>query len=173
MVCVEPKLLDTGDFINLEGASPASVVEVPFKITDSLYTNEQWYLQRINSSRALSLIHDTRNNLSLKRQVVVAIIDSGLDVGNPEFSGHVGDGFDFVAAYPNPTSETVPSCDPTIDSRPVTTDEAGHGSHVAGLVAAGLNSGVGIASLGGIAVKIQPLKVLDGSGSGSIYNVRP
>lgn len=169
------ELLDTGENINLDGAATDSAVEVPYKITDSLYTNEQWYLQRINASRALSLLNDTRNGLSVKRQVVVAIIDSGIDRGNPEFSGHIGDGFDFVAAYPNAPVETVPSCDSSIDSRPVTTDEAGHGSHVAGLVAAGLNNGAGIASLGGIAVKIQPLKVLSpttsGSVSGSIYNV--
>lgn len=164
------ELLDTQGLINLDEAAPAEAVEAPYKITDSLYTNEQWYLQRINASRALSLIHDPRYNLSVKRQVVVAIIDSGLDVGNPEFSGHLGDGFDFVAAYPNPHSETVPSCDSSA-ARPVTTDQLGHGSHVAGLVAAGLNSGAGIASLAGSVAWLEPLKVLDGAGSGSVYNV--
>ncbi|MFN8443633.1 MAG: S8 family serine peptidase [Caldilineaceae bacterium] len=165
------ELLDTGENVNLDGTTTDSAVEVPYKITDSLYTNEQWYLQRINASRALSLLNDTRNGLTVKRQVVVAIIDSGIDRGSPEFSGHVGDGFDFIAAYPNPPVETVPSCDPSVDSRPVTSDEAGHGSHVAGLVAAGLNNGAGIASLAGSVAFIQPLKVLDGNGSGSVYNV--
>ena len=59
--------------------------------------------------------------------------------------------------------------DKSINSSPVTVDDFGHGTHVAGLLGAGLNNGSGIASLGGAIVQVEPLKVLNSQGSGDIY----
>jgi thermitase len=74
--------------------------------------------------------------------VIVAVLDSGLALTHTEFSGRVAPGYDFINDDADPS------------------DDHGHGTHVAGIVAAGLNNGVGSV---GIApgVSIMPIKVLD------------
>jgi len=52
------------------------------------------------------------------------------------------------------------------DDNPV--DENGHGTHVAGTIAADRGNGIGVAGVGDNAVKILPLRVLDANGSGSV-----
>ena len=169
------ELLDTGTITNLNGTIPPPVVDTPYVISDSLYRNEQWYLQRINASRALSMMNDPRYDLAPKRQIIIAVLDSGLDAGSPEFSGRVGEGFNFVTwsqpSFTPGNPAPFPSCDKSINSSPVTVDDFGHGTHVAGLLGAGLNNGSGIASLGGAIVQVEPLKVLNSQGSGDIYKV--
>ena len=70
-------------------------------------------------------------------QVVVAVINSGIDLTHPEFAGRLLPGFDYV--QPN----TPPQ------------DEYGHGTHVAGIIAASGDNGTGVAGLGW-QVKISP-----------------
>jgi serine protease len=87
--------------------------------------------------------------------IVVAVLDTGLDATNTEFAGRVVPGFNAltgVAATP-------------VDFGP-TADDAGHGTHVAGTIAAAGNNGAGIV---GIApnVSIMPVKVLDADGEGN------
>ena len=47
-------------------------------------------------------------------------------------------------------------------------DDHGHGSHVTGTIAQATNNGIGVAGIALLDVKIMPIKVLSGSGSGSI-----
>ncbi|MCW5878229.1 MAG: S8 family serine peptidase [Anaerolineales bacterium] len=77
---------------------------------------------------------------------VLAIIDSGIDLGHPEFAGRILPGYDFIDRDKTPN------------------DQCGHGTHVAGIAAAAGDNAQGIA---GIAwnVKIMPLKVLAGPNS--------
>ena len=85
--------------------------------------------------------------------VIVAVLDSGMDPGNPDLAGvRTVSAWNFV--------------DGTAD----TTDRFGHGSHVTGTIAATTNNGVGVA---GIApgVTIMPLKVLDDTGSGYFSDI--
>jgi subtilisin family serine protease len=84
--------------------------------------------------------------------VIVAIIDTGLDLTSADFSGRLVEGYDFV----------------NYDSTPM--DDNGHGSHVAGIMAATGNNDYGIAGLDWSA-KIMPIKVLDSTGHGSDLNV--
>jgi subtilisin len=89
--------------------------------------------------------------------VPVAVIDTGIDYKHPDLGGCLGagckvaGGFDFV----------------NNDSDPI--DDEGHGTHVAGTVAA-LDNGVGVVGVAPEA-KLYGLKVLNSSGSGSFSDV--
>jgi hypothetical protein len=82
---------------------------------------KQWYLQQ---TRAF----DSWVELPPLPPVRVAIIDSGIDGDHPEFLGRVVDAKSFVGGDPR-------------------TDQQGHGTFVAGLIAANLNNGQGIAGM--------------------------
>ncbi len=85
--------------------------------------------------------------------VTVAIIDSGTTASHEDLAG-----ITFVSPYNTVTEE------------PEAADDDGHGTHVTGTIAAQTNNGKGIA---GIApgVKIMPIKVLDESGAGSLFDL--
>lgn len=126
--------------------------EQPFSVNDPRYEADQWYLQRINASRAWSLAYDAEGFAGNLGTVQVAIIDSGIDVNHPEFRGRLMAGYNYLA----------PSAPPV--------DDYGHGTHVAGLLGAVANNAGGIA---GVApkVRIDARKVLNSQGSGTISNV--
>jgi subtilisin family serine protease len=84
--------------------------------------------------------------------VIVAIIDTGVDLSNPDFAGRLVQGYDFV------------------NNDDVAMDDNGHGTHVAGSVAATGNNGILMAGLDWSA-KIMPVKVLNSSGKGSELSV--
>jgi subtilisin family serine protease len=79
--------------------------------------------------------------------IVIAIVDSGVNPDHPEFAGRLVAGYDYVNNDADPR------------------DDHGHGTHVAGIAAAGLN-GVGTA---GICpqCKIMPVKVLNATNGGT------
>ncbi|MEI8104554.1 MAG: S8 family serine peptidase [Actinomycetes bacterium] len=79
-------------------------------------------------------------------EVKVAVIDSGIDAHHPEFVGQIAAGHSFV---------------PGVSWR---VDTDGHGTFVAGLIAANPFNGVGIAGLG-FNVKLLIAKVVDSSGA--------
>lgn len=81
-------------------------------------------------------------------EVVVAIVDSGIDGSHPEFQGQLLPGQDFTVTPPAPGGDR---------------DGYGHGTHVAGVVGARLNNGTGIA---GIApgCKLLPVRIFNDMG---------
>lgn len=78
--------------------------------------------------------------------VRVAVIDSGVDYTHPDLLGRVAGGYDFVNGDTDPM------------------DDNGHGTHVAGTVAA-LDDDIGVVGVGP-EVSIYALKVLNSNGSG-------
>ena len=80
--------------------------------------------------------------------VIIAVVDSGIDADHPDLSGKIVDGYDFV------------------DDDDIPDDRNGHGTHIAGIAAAATNNGKGIAGMDWRA-KIMPVKVMDYSGSGT------
>ncbi len=85
--------------------------------------------------------------------VVVAVIDSGVDLAHPDLAG-----VKVVA----PRNETFNNTD--------VTDVVGHGTHVAGTIFARTDNGLGIAGIAPDSA-LMPIKVLDGSGSGFFSDV--
>ena len=131
---------------------PRAVGEVAYVVNDPLYQDEQWYMQRINASRAWALVLEENGSASELAPVQVAIIDSGINITHPEFGGRIITGTNYINPNLGPT------------------DDFGHGSHVAGMIGAAVNNGAGIA---GVApwVTFDARKVLNNFGSGSIQNV--
>ncbi|WP_203828213.1 S8 family peptidase [Actinoplanes palleronii] len=80
--------------------------------------------------------------------VTVAVLDTGVDASHPDLAGHVLTGWDAVAGTTGGN-----------------TDPEGHGTHVAGTIAALTGNGIGVS---GIApdVTILPVRVLDAEGAG-------
>lgn len=118
---------------------------------DDPYFPQQWNLERIGAPEAW--------DVSAGQGVVVAVIDSGVDLEHPDLSpalartsGGAVFGRDFVDGDDDPT------------------DEHGHGTMVAGLVAARTNNGTAIASLAPEA-RIMPIRVLDEDAAGTSEDV--
>jgi subtilisin family serine protease len=98
------------------------------------------------------------------RPVVAGVGDSGIDVGHPDFDDR--NGVTRIIASRNFT---------TTDPNDVQ-DADGHGTHVAGTVAATVGNGVGVASvagwdLSGMDVKLNIARVLDATGAGGLSGI--
>ena len=134
----------------VQSTTSAGTIEAAFPVNDPLYQTRQWYLQRINASRAWTLAQTTPE--FARATIQVAVIDSGVDITHPELKSVLLPGKNYVT----PASEPV--------------DDYGHGTHVSGVIAATLNNDAGQAGLSSW-VRIDPRKVLNFNGSGSISNV--
>ncbi|HSI98453.1 MAG TPA: S8 family serine peptidase, partial [Gaiellaceae bacterium] len=88
--------------------------------TDPL-VSRQWYLTQ-------SRFYESWLTLPALESVAVAVIDSGVDASHPELAGKILDAKSFVGGSPR-------------------VDALGHGTFVAGLIAAGVDNGIGIAGL--------------------------
>ena len=83
--------------------------------------------------------------------VIVAVVDSGVDMDHPDLEENLLTGYDFVDQDNDPD------------------DENGHGTHVAGIIAA-VNNAVGVRGVA-YGARILPVRVLDRNGSGSSANI--
>lgn len=112
----------------------------------------QWHLNQIGMPRAWKLADGTG--------VIVAVLDTGVAYEDYKNFHVLPDlkGITFVEPYNFVANNTHAD------------DDHGHGSHVTGTIAQVTHNGIGVA---GIArnVRIMPLKVLSGSGSGSVGGI--
>lgn len=83
---------------------------------------------------------------------VVAVVDTGVDLSHPDLSGALVPGFDELSGSAGGQ------------------DQNGHGTHIAGIIAAVAGNGVGGAGVA-LRAKIMPVRVLDATGSGSSSDV--
>ena len=118
-------------------------------------SSQQRHLGFLGHDRSLEL----QSNITSK--VVIAFVDSGVDYNHPDLSQRMWQdsngnfGYNFVKNNNTPL------------------DDDGHGTHVAGIVAAIENNSYGVAGLTGDYVEIMAVKVLDNNGAGSsqaVYN---
>jgi serine protease len=101
---------------------------------------DQWYLSLLGMTNAWA---HTKG-----QGVTVAVVDTGVDLEHPDLKANLLPGYDFV------DGDNIPQ------------DQDGHGTHVAGIVAAnGTVSGVAPE------VKLLPVRSLGGQQNGSAFNV--
>lgn len=117
-------------------------------VSNDQYRSKQWGLDQIRGDQAWTK--------TTGAGVLVAVIDTGVDLGHPDLASKVvvRSGSDFVDKKKNDGPQ----------------DENGHGTHVAGIAAALTNNGTGVAGTAPNA-KILPVRVLDADGSGSTDQV--
>jgi hypothetical protein len=104
-----------------------------------------WGLDKIEATEAW----DTTTGSS---SVIIAVIDSGVDLDHPDLQANIIAGYDYV----------------NLDAFP--DDDNSHGTHVAGIAAAIGNNGQGVAGVSWKA-RIMPLKILDYNGDGNIFDL--
>ncbi|WP_408011685.1 S8 family peptidase [Pseudalkalibacillus sp. A8] len=112
---------------------------------DEFYQQYQWNLPAIRTEEGWEI---TRGN----EDVIIAIIDTGIDMKHPDLSGRLVEGHNILNDSPNPD------------------DDNGHGTHVAGIIASETNNGLGVAGMTWYN-KIMPIKAMNADGYGTSFDV--
>ncbi|RSD26980.1 S8 family serine peptidase [Mesobacillus subterraneus] len=125
----------------VEFAEPNYNIETAYIPQDPGYT-KQWYLPRIGMPAAWDL---TKGNSA----ITVAVVDSGVQMNHPDLKGKITSPINMLTGSPDTLADE-------------------HGTHVAGIIAASLNS----SGIAGIApnVKIMPINVFSGD-SATVFNI--
>ena len=122
---------------NVEFAEKDAVASVKMTPNDPYFTSE-WHLTDISAPQAWDLCTGASG-------VVIAVLDTGIDLTHPDLQGKILPGFNYVSSNNN------------------VADDNGHGTWVAGTAAADGNNGTGVSSVAW-ANKILPIKVADSTG---------
>jgi subtilisin family serine protease len=115
------------------------LVQVDWTPTDPLW-GAQWEHRQVRAPKAWDL---TRGAAS----TVVAVVDTGVQAGHPDLAGQLVAGHDFVNEDDDPA------------------DDHGHGTAVAGVVAALASNGIGVAG-GCSRCRVMPIKTMGDEGTG-------
>jgi hypothetical protein len=107
------------------------------------YYGSQWALEKVGAPQAWAR--------SRGRGVLVAVLDTGVDLDHPDLASKVRDDIDWDF----------------VDGDGVAEDAHGHGTHVAGIVAAATDNSVGVAGMGWEAT-ILPIRVVGPAGADSL-----
>jgi thermitase len=136
-------------------AEPNSPVTYASAPSDEYYADgQQWNIDRVKAPDAWDLLPAGGNT-------VVAVIDTGIDYGHPEFAGR-------ISSF---------GCDQFhgdclgLGGGAIARDDNYHGTHVSGIIGANTNNRIGIASVSGGRVTIIPIKVLSKGGGGYTSDV--
>jgi hypothetical protein len=111
---------------------------------------------------------DTDSMQSEKSELIVAVLDSGIDLNHPDLKDRIWYNKKLCA---NATNAKNLPCNGFnfLDNNTNLTDDIGHGTHVAGIIAANKNN-IGIVGASDARVKIMPLKVINNAVNGFVYN---
>lgn len=129
----------------VEYAEPDYLYETLDIPNDPKYATDQWNLAQLNAPAAWDISTGSFD-------VIIAVIDTGVDLSHPDLKSKIVAGYDFV------------------NSDSIAQDDEGHGTQVAGIAAAATNNGVGVAGVAWEAA-IMPIKALDSSGWGTASDV--
>lgn len=144
-------------------AAEPNFLLLPMAEPNDTYYSLQWHYPFINLPQAWDITTGERN-------VTVAVIDTGVLLNHPDFTGQLVAGYDFISH--TSISNDGDGIDPNPDDPGDSSDgrrNSYHGTHVAGTVAATSNNSSGVA---GVAwnVNVMPVRVL-GIGGGTGYDV--
>jgi len=149
---IKSRTLSTRQLIKRFAEHPDSVYAEPNFLllpnrqpNDTYYSVYQWNLPLIGMEESWEISRG-------RSDVVVAVVDTGIDLSHPEFQGKLVDGYNVIADNNNPN------------------DDNGHGTHVAGVIAAKTNNGDGIAGMSWNS-KLMPVKAIGADGSGSAFDI--
>ncbi len=111
---------------------------------------------------------ETKDIETSKKELVVAVLDSGLDVKHPDLEGRI---WYNEARCKGAANAAILPCNGFnyLDNNNNLVDDVGHGTHVAGIIAANKNT-IGIAGASDPRVKIMGLKVVNSQVNGFTYN---
>jgi thermitase len=129
----------------IEAVGPDTIVRANETPNDSRFS-EQWGMSKIQAPAAWNRTHGGA------AAGLVAVLDSGVDENHPDLANRVSSRKDFTGSSSGAT------------------DVKGHGTHVAGIIAAVANNSQGVAGVG-YSIGLISGKVLDDSGSGSMSQV--
>lgn len=125
--------------------NPIVAVEPIDKTPNDPLFRAQWSLERIGAPQAWTYLPNHAGG-------VVAVIDSGVDENHPDLQGHIVRGKNLI------------------DGSDDISDQHGHGTAIAGIIAATTNNEIGMSGICPTC-KILPVKVLDESGQGTYAHV--
>ncbi|SFJ72460.1 S8 family peptidase [Brevibacillus centrosporus] len=112
---------------------------------DPYYTEYQWNLPLIGMEQSWDVSEGSSD-------VIVAVVDTGVDMEHPEFEGKLVKGYNVLDGSNKPQ------------------DDNGHGTHVSGVIAAKTNNNDGIAGMTWKS-KLMPVKAIGADGSGSAVDI--
>ena len=137
---VEEAIDSLEDSPAIDYVEPEVVLEATDTVPNDTLWREQWGPRRVRAPRAWDA---TKGSSS----IVVAVVDTGVDYGHPDLQGLFVPGYDFVNNDADPR------------------DDQGHGTAVAGVIAARTQNHEGQAGMCW-KCRVMPVKVLDRNGSG-------
>ena len=120
-------------------SNPNSARYLTWEPNDEHYADEKWWLEDIQAPEAWDITTGDP-------QVVVAVVDSGVSSTQPDLADRLVDGYNAVTGSDDAS------------------DIDGHGTHVAGIIAAAGNDKVGTAGVA-MDVRIMPVRVMDIDGA--------
>jgi uncharacterized protein YkwD len=119
-------------------------------------TPQQYYFNTINAYTARNGFFPAETRLGVNTNVTVAVIDTGIELTHPDLIDSLWTNSDGDHGY---------DC---LRGIPVPADDNGHGTHVSGIIAAGINNGIGVEGLMGSRAKILSYKAFRADGTGSL-----
>lgn len=128
------------------------IADEPINIADPLF-GKQWNLERVNAPKIWREME-----LFRKIKVKVAIIDTGVSNNHIDLKGRVSKGQTFLnkGSYKSNLAN----------------DDHGHGTFIAGIIAANTNNQIGVASVSANSnIEILPIKVMNSSGYGESFDI--
>ena len=127
---------------DIEFAEPDYLARIAFVPNDPyVVSGSEWHLAKIQAPQAWDQTTGNSN-------IIVAVLDTGINFAHREISGQVLPGYDFV------NNDADPS------------DDMGHGTAVAGTIVAAGNNSEGVAGVA-YGCRVLPVKVADSSGLSS------
>jgi thermitase len=162
---VSDAIADLASDSNVEFAEPNYMTTPTLIPNDPLFrqtttTLNQWFLSNSGLSvntklgadvKALNAWNITRGSPS----VVIAVVDSGIDYKHPDLGGGLGANYKVMGGYDFVNNDSDPM------------DDYGHGTHIAGIIAANTNNSKGVAGMCP-SCKLMAVKFMKADGSGNV-----